>query len=845
MADAPVYRSIASLPPEAQGLARQVQAFLTDLDRIYEREPGRAEILQRDIAAGNYMGAVTRMAGWGYNATQNAINSVSSGVSGAVSATGIDQMAQDALSQSTIGRMGTMVGSSWDIGTFAPRLFSNVLGDVRNLFTPEPGQRARFSASQIEQISAAYAGSLHTHTADFRPKGFFEGLFSGEFATYLMAGITYVMEHYLPEGFGGSKNPRSFETILRDTHRDAAMDNVRADLVNSGLVSEAVADALTRKDVTTRNRNGDVTTGAPTDERTPAQAPQQPGIMENTRQVIGGGAAAVGSALGAGAALANDHVRDVAKNVNDGNLASATGGVLQGAVVARGVQFGTGATVSAATGLTAATIRGAERVVDGVANRQFEGTLSRAERSNVRQAADAARSAAQAEGATAEEVTRRVTEARNAATEAARTQATLAREARAAQAPGAVRQVIEAVESGFSRVSSGAWNIATMSWIRPSLSAAWNSVMAPVRGGLQAFSEWRETRAVASVAAAAQAAPSVREVTSASAATADDAARATAQAARSTGQTVGNADEVAAAARSVRGVRISTPAAVGLGAVIAGGATLAMGGSAKAALGNAAEATPLLGTGIAVNQGRTAEAFFRGVTDAGVAGTVVTAPAAGTGIGAVVPMVIAGATVAFNEAGRPIARAFGADVDPGAIQSIISGIGPQLDSMAAGRSIVEALRTNPQMGLRADADPTLRELVELQQRGAADQLRFVELRNRGLVFLSREERGELSRLAQRAQGDHAMENGLAQRYVEERIAHGQQIGSPITASEVAATTIAAVRQASNQRLTVAGEPTLSSSITGGEHVESAAVRPNAPMTPGSTALGAVVTGGAF
>lgn len=154
-----------------------------------------------------------------------------------------------------------------------------------------------------------------------------------------------------------------------------------------------------------------------------------------------------------------------------------------------------------------------------------------------------------------------------------------------------------------------------------------------------------------------------------------------------------NAAAAAATARPTpptpapKGFRMSGGAAstVGLGALIAGGATYAMTGDAKAAAHNAGEALPVAGTIMAANQGRTAEAWMRGITDAGIAGSLLTAPLAATGVGAVVPGLIAGAAFVGNEVARPIARLAGLDMDPSLGEMAARSAATQIDE--AGKRV--------------------------------------------------------------------------------------------------------------------------------------------------------------
>lgn len=790
------YRTIASLPPQAQAAARQVQAFLADLDRIYEREPGNAELLQRDIAAGNYATAMQRMAGWGYSSARGAIQGVGNVTSSAMDASGVNALARDAVSGTSIGTIGSVMNGSWSVGTFMPRVFGNLAADMRNLLTPEAGKRVRLSASEIETISAVYAGSLYTHTAHYQPKGFFEGLFSADFTRYLKAGISFVMENYLPEGFGGSRTPRSFDAILRDDQREEALTNVRADLEASGVRRE-IADALTRRDAASRNRQGDVTQGLPGGQRSPAQVERTPGFMEHTLGTLKDTGVAVGGTAAAVAGYGADRATDTARELAQGNLGSAAFNAAATVATAKAAQVVGAGTVALGTGATSMGLRAADRTIEGLGNRAHERTLSRAERYNVRQAEAAARTAATAEGLTGADAARRVTEAREAAQDAARAQAALAREARAAEAPGLVRRGIDVAERGLSRVTSIAWNVATFSWVRPTLDVV---IVKPVSALSRTVSEWRGAAAAAHVA---------------------DAAKAAAPAAD---------DIVRAAGATARGPRIATPAAVGLGAVVAGGATLAMGGSARAALGNAAEALPGVGTGIAASQGRTAEAWIRGITDAGTAATVVTAPAAATGAGAAVPVTIGVGTLAFNEVTRPIARVFGADVDPSVLELAVRALNAPLPRAERSPELQQFDRTYDALGKLAASQHVPHEIREL----ATLRMRRETLEEQAYGAASTTPRTSASGMPDWSARDNARrELQRVEAQFEERYAAVQ--GNP----QLAGALNGLAGEQPVQAAVPAGTPRLSDSVTGGVSVDGTQ-RPNAPMTANSVGLGAVM-----
>lgn len=180
----------------------------------------------------------------------------------------------------------------------------------------------------------------------------------------------------------------------------------------------------------------------------------------------------------------------------------------------------------------------------------------------------------------------------------------------------------------------------------------------------------------------------------------------------------GAVDVPGAVPRVPRVARVAGP--LFLGTAIAGGATLALTGDAEAAAYNAASSTPIVGTGMAIEEGRTTEAWFRGITDAGMAGTVVTAPAAATGGGAIIPALIGGATAVFNELGRPVARLFGADVDPGLAEA---GIGALLtDDRTPQARLVDELPS------RTDAiySPAFNALIEARNAMVEAQARSDE-----------------------------------------------------------------------------------------------------------------------
>lgn len=793
------YRTIASLPPQAQAAARQVQAFLTDLDRIYEREPGNAELLQRDIAAGNYATAMRRMVGWGYSSASGAIQGVGNVTSSAIDASGVNALARDAVTGTPIGTIGSVMNGSWSLGTFMPRALGNIAADMRNLMTPEPGRRVRLSPSEIETISAAYAGSLYTHTANYQPKGFFEGLFSTDFMRYLKAGISFVMENYLPEGLGGSPTPRSFDAIVRDEQREDALTTVRADLEASG-VRRDIAEALTRRDVTTRDRGGNPTQGRPGDPRTPVQVERTPGFMENTLGTLRDTGVAAGGAVAGVVTYTAERATDAARDLAQGHLGSAAFNAATTVATARAAQAVAGGTVAAGTALTGAGLRAVDRTIEGLGNAAHERTLSRAERYNVRQAETTARAAAAAEGLTGADAARRVTEAREAAQEAARAQAALAREARAAEAPGVVRRGLDVAERGLSRVTSAAWGVATFSWVRPTLDTV---IVRPVSALSRTVSEWRGATAAAQVADAARAVTPTANA-------ADDVAR--------------------AAGAAVRGPRISTPAAVGIGAVVAGGATIAMGGSARAAIGNAAEALPGIGTGIAVSQGRTAEAWIRGITDAGTAATVVTSPAAATGAGAAVPVAIGAGTLAFNEVSRPIARAFGADVDPGMLELAIRALNAPLPRAERSPELQQFDRTYDALGRLAASQHVPSEIREL----ATLRMRREALEDQAYGAASMTPRTSASGMPDWTGRDTARrELQRVEAQFEERYAAVQ--ANP----QLAGLLNGLAGEQPVQAAVPAGTPRLSDSVTGGVSVDGTQ-RPNAPMTANSVGLGAVM-----
>lgn len=911
------YPTIASLPnQEAREAALRVRGFLLELDRIYALPPSQLESLKKEINAGNYATAMQQMTAWGFKFTSDSIQSVAGITSSSVDASGANRVAADALAGAT-GRTGAIIGGIWSTGSVAPRFLSSVVNDVSSLLTRDGGQRARFTERQAEQLAAAYAGSLYEHTANFQPKPLSVGLQSGEFLTYAQAFVTSIMERFLPKMLGGSDTPRSVEDILRDWNRDAAMTLVRKDLVDSGLASSVLAEAMTAGNAQTRTRDGRVLrTGAADNANPTVLRTEDQRVMGQTRDAVAAGVGALGTVVANTSGMIADRAVSGVVDIANGHVVSGVGdlaiagagGTAAALATAKAAQIGgTGFRIpftnrhvpgvgqittfftATAFELPAQIAQKTGMFFDRVGAARIESAFNRV----VEQGAKEAVQAARATGASAPELAQVRATAREALQMSLRPdlEARLAQQTPSAltrlgtrgidavkgvefgaydrlatmREASVIRRPIGAMIDGAVTMGSGARtgvsDVVGRMFSSPAATAEFAGAAARVQP-VQSYGPWSsaaQTTARVATPVAAPAAPAAvassgvprvpltpqvpvndvvaRVVTSVPAGPASAIPKAVTPVAVATAPVAAAPVSVSpsAAPRVVAGAGV-----IAVAPVISGGITLLQGGSAEDAAKNAALALPVVNTGAAIAQGRTAEALIRGFTDAGTVATAWTAPAATTGAGAVLPAAIGIGTLAVNEVARPIARAFGADVDPSMIEMTVRGIGRQMDEAKAGRTIIDALRANPNAAVAENADPTLKELVATQREAAQLNARAQEL-NARRATLTRPERAELQRIAVQSHGAMTMENGLAQRFVQEQITAATARGIATTPADIAAAVVVGVnpvRAAQAQISGVAAPDT----ISGGVAVDGADGnrRPNAPMVPRSTGLGAVV-----
>lgn len=888
------YRNIASLPDaEHKLVATRTSDFLYSMNKISELTPTKRAQVEKAVKEGNVLEAMRITGIAGYNGLADGIHAVSGAVESALDSSGMRKFAGYVPGYNVVNGAMDLAGGVVGLGKNGAGLFGDIFVEM---LAHKKEDNVRLSREDAETAAAFYAGVIYEKTRAEpslvdKVKATGESWFNAARGTgvgswlesagvWLLQWVQHAFDSSKPQpdfdaiyAQVSEKNTnaasRSYDELLREAQRERIAPEAINLLEESRLVKPSVAKAMRGTgDVAVRRRDGTETQpngavgldGSSEQPFVPAPSPSQARKQEigkDATQLWGGLKVLGGSVIGTAGALltlpytaasgravsAFDQAKegDISGAALDSSVAAA-GAVASAKVAQKGLTGGSifGVRIpglmqvsSSVLGFTGSvfgkTIEKIGGLPDAIANGREARSLGMAKD----MAGDAARAAAKQAGATA-------AGAEVAAVKAAGKVEQVFAENVATRAAGT--NLAEKAGSGIHGFSKGA-----SSWFNQWMNKAADVPI--IKPALKAVSVWPAKALYYIGAKTAGTAIAATDATLNAAINAGSKAVNGGVAGKLAGEALERTGFAAAPAAAAAGRRVVPGiVGVGIGSLVVGGTIYASTGDAKAAVNGAITALPGVNTAEAASKGRTAEAWVRGITDAGTGGAIITSPLAVTGIGATIPTALGVGSVVANETLRPIMRAFGADVDPGLIEYTLTNIGPALDRAAAGRKIVETLRANPQLGLREGADPTLRELVELQQRGAAEHARFVELRDRGMVWLNSKERAELSRLAVRAQADHTMEVGLATRFVEEQIARGEQSKTPVTPSQVAAVTIASIRKAAepaeaSQPAASAQTtplPRLPDSISGGVDVDEPAKRPSAPFAKSSAVLGSIV-----
>ena len=751
------YPSIQSLkdqglPADFIALAEQTKTRLIGTRYISELSKSDYDRIKRLFTEGNISDALTEIAKKGITLPQDMIV----GLQKLTAAPIKDNEKAFRKAAEAIPWMGLFLGTT-DVVNGSVGILSDGLSGVWNsVFPAHKDKRAYFSPQRADLIAATYAGAMYERTKDLEVKSFSNGLFSKEFFPYLGAGVNFVSSFlggseigiaiqagvtWLIENvsaFLSGKEARSYDEIaseiragyesnagkdfsdyVRSSHQDRVREQAGKDLVAAGVLKEgelpAVNNPESTKDKEGRRLDEKVAPNKLGKEAS-EEAVQEPvfsdpmtgysmtnyyegrGVQNgkpvreaeksNVSKIIDGSLGIVASGFVIATAPATwsvDQVITQGTNTVEAARDGDVGNTLQSAGLTLAAAK---ATQMSATGFkipfTNMYVPGVVQAFGWVGKKTGQGLeaigLYADTRANakdtlgaktwVSQQAEDAKAALKASnpGATEKQLADAALKAEFEAHKIAETKLNELKAARAAETNLAERGG-KALQTGAGKVTATADTIRDVSFIRPILKSPWTATKALLGFGASGVETVKG--AVNAVAAA--------------------------RAVESFTVKAGLAPEVAGATRGFRmpGGAAST---VVLGAIIGGGATYAMTGDANAAVHNAGEALPVAGTIMAANQGRTVEAWIRGATDAGIAGTVLTSPLAVTGVGATIPTIVGVGTLAFNEVARPIARLAGQDVDP------------SIGEMAARSAVVELDAAGKRVEQRKAAEYTGAEL---------------------------------------------------------------------------------------------------------------------------------------